>query len=187
MGDDVDGEDGDGVQGYVMGDDQVVGRRGRGRVLQLPAQPGWRRRNVAPGVAAPGEGMELMALNPDSAGGLFDITNLGAVITFQARPQRPFRAERLIATVRRVPDVVAGVPQNIALCDGIFIGTQLMQATRGAFDIETFTATAFGVRMQLVPADPGMDVQLPIRAFGPAFVGTQAILVSLLFMGRTIQ
>jgi hypothetical protein len=186
MGDELDGEDG--MEGDELDGDSVVGRRyRRGRLLRLPARPGWRRRDLAPGVHAPGEGLELMALVPDLFGGLFNAANNGAIITFQARPQRPFRSERLLVTVRRVADVVAGVPANIALCDGIFVGTTLSQITRGAFDIENFAPTAFGVRMSLVPAAPGIDISLPVRLFGPALVGTQALLISCLFMGRSIQ
>ena len=191
LGMDVMGDDED-VEGYeVVGDeddvDGAAAPRRRGTILRLPPKPGWRRRVITAGVPKPGQGLELLAFVPDSAGGVFDSTNVGAVITFSARPQRPFRAERLLATVRRVPDAVAGLPPGIALCDGIFVGTTLSQLSRGAFDIENFSPTAFGVRMSLVPAEAGIDITLPIRLFGPAPTGTQAVLVSLLFMGRSIQ
>jgi len=193
-GDDMEGED-DAVVGYVMGDGEVVGarRHGRGhrggRVLKLPARPGWRApgRMAAPGVPSPGEGQELMPLTGDSAGGVFSLANAGAIITFSARPQRPFQCQRLIAIVTRFPDPVAGLPLQRILCDGQFIGTSLMQIVRGAFDIEVFPVTAFGVRQSLVPAEPGIAVELPCRAFGPAFVGVQAIAVTVAYLGLSIQ
>lgn len=190
MGDldgDVDGDlDGD-VDGYVMGDGPAVVGRRRRRALYLPPAPGWRHREAAPGVPLPGQGMELLPLTPDLAAGAFSVANLGAIITFSARPQRPFRPERFLVTVKRFPDAVAGIPQQIAESDGIFVGTTLSQLTNGRFDIENFDKTAFGVRMQLVPAAPGIDLKISVALAGPALTGTQSIIVSMLFMGRSIQ
>jgi len=182
-GDDMDGED-------SMGDDTMGRRRrrARGHSMQLPPKPGWRRGEVAPGIQAPNEGLELLTLEPDLNGGTFDATNVGSIITFTAKPQRPFQAERLIALVSRVPDAVAGVPAGFIVSDGIFVGTQLQQLTRGGnFNLEVFSPTAFGVRMRLSPAAPGIDLTIATRVLGPAPTGTQAFIVSLQFLGHSLR
>lgn len=190
MGDSSDGDyaEGDELDGEDMGDD-TMGRRRRNRhVMALPAKPRWRRGEVAPGIQAPNEGLELLTLEPDLNGGTFDATNVGAIITFTAKPQRPFQAERLIALVSRVPDAVAGVPAGFIVSDGIFVGTQLQQLTRGGnFNLEVFSPTAFGVRMRLSPAAPGIDLTIATRVLGPAPTGTQAFIVSLQFLGHSLR
>lgn len=189
MGEDVEGDDLDGDD--LDGDDTMGARRRRrhrGHVMALPAKPKWRQGEVAPGIQAPNEGLELLTLEPDSNGGTFDTTNIGAVITFTAKPQRPFQAERLIALVSRVPDAVAGVPAGFVVSDGIFVGTQLQQLTRGGnFNLEVFSPTAFGVRMRLSPAAPGIDLTIGTRILGPAPTGTQAFIVSLQFLGHSLR
>src|SRR5690242_659630 len=169
-----DSSDGDYADGDVDGDDTMGrGRRHRGHVMALPPKPAWRHGEVAPGIQAPNEGLELLTLEADSNGGTFDATNVGAVVTFTAKPQRPFQAERLIALVSRVPDAIAGVPAGFVVSDGIFVGTQLQQLTRGGnFNLEVFSPTAFGVRMRLSPAAPGIDLTIGTRVLGPAPTGT---------------
>jgi hypothetical protein len=143
---------------------------------------------VAPGIQAPSEGLELLTLEPDDNGGTFDTSNIGSVITFTAKPQRPFQAERLIALVSRVPDATAGVPAGFIVSDGIFVGTQLQQLTRGGtFNLEVFSPTAFGVRMKLSPAQPGIDITIGCRVQGPAPTGTQAFIVSVQFLGHSLR
>lgn len=190
MGDDLDGDD---LDGDVMGDDldgmAVVGRRVarvRGTMARLPGRPGWRQGIVTPGIALPRQGMEMLTFVPDSNGGVFDTSNIGALITFTARPQRPYRPERLVAFVSRTADAVAGVPAGFVLSDGIFVGTALNQLTRGEFNIEVYGPTAFGVRMSLSEASPGIDITIKTR-LTIAPTGTQAVGVSLQFLGRSLR
>jgi hypothetical protein len=191
MGDDLDGDD---LDGDVMGDDldgmAVVGRRviraRTGAMARLARKPDWRHGIVTPGIALPRQGMEMLTFVPDSNGGVFDTTNIGALITFTARPQRPYRPERLVAFVSRTADAVAGVPAGFVLSDGIFVGTALNQLTRGEFNIEVYGPTAFGVRMSLSEASPGIDITIKCRLTIPP-VGTQAVGVSLQFLGRSLR
>jgi len=185
----LDGED---VDGYVMGEEiHVVGRGRRGgSVLRLPPRPAWRGRMAAPGVPSPGEGLEILPLTADINSGVFTALIPGAggagIITFSARPQRPFRSERLVAIVTRIPD--AGVfPLARVECTGQFVGTQLMQITKGNFDVELFPVLAFGVRQQHIESQPGIDITLALLLRGPALVGAQAIQVTLTYFGRSVQ
>lgn len=190
---DVDGDyaEGDDLEGDDYAGDDTMGARRRRRprrAMALPPKPAWRQGEVAPGIQAPNEGLELLTLEPDLNGGTFDATNVGSIITFTAKPQRPFQAERLIALVSRVPDAVAGVPAGFIVSDGIFVGTQLQQLTRGGnFNLEVFSPTAFGVRMRLSPAAPGIDLTIATRVLGPAPTGTQAFIVSLQFLGHSLR
>lgn len=176
--DDMDGEEVVDLEGDVLG---ARGRRRRhrrkGTLVRLPPKPGWRRRQIAPGIQAVAEGLEPLPLTGDLNGGVFNAAN--PAITFAARPQRPFRAERLLASV-----VLTGGATGIVVCDGIFIGTSLQTVQRGAFDVAFFAANSFGVRLCLAPAQPGVDVSLPCRFVGTIGAGTAV--VSLLFLGRTL-
>jgi len=189
-GDDVDGDDIDGDD--IDGDDVVGRRRRRARrsakhMMALPPKPGWRRGEVAPGIQAPREGLELMTLDPSNGTGTYTLATTASTITWTGRPQRPFRAERFIAIVNRQPDAGGVLPTAAVVSDGIFVGTQLQQLTRaGVFNVEMFSPTAFGVRMQLAPAAPGLDVTVNTRLLGAALTTTQTIIVSLTFMGHSL-
>lgn len=179
--DDDDEEDMEDVEGDVVG----ARRRARApKLLKLPRKTNWRKKVLTNGINAPREGMELLTLTPDSANGVFSTANIGAVIRFVGRVQRPFRAERLVAFVSRVAD--AGVvPPGFVLCSGVFVGTALQQLTLGEFNVEMFGPTAFGVRMQLAPAAPGVEIVMGVR-LTVAPTGTQAVQVSLQFLGRSL-
>lgn len=175
-GDDFSGVDGD--------DMDVVGAMTMRRptsMLRLPAKPGWRQGQVAPGVWGPRQGMEPLPLTGNPVAGFSaagpNLANL------DARPQRAFRAERLLCTVLRTG---ASATARV-ICSGIFIGTALQSVELGDFDIELLgNANAFGVRLALQPAAPGILVRLPVHLVGPALVGADTIIVFAMFLGRTI-
>jgi hypothetical protein len=175
MGEELLGIDDDDIEGD---DFAVVGAGRRKRLVRLPKRPKWRDRNAAPGVPLPGEGMEPLPLTPNLNGGVFNAANLA--INFEARPQRPFRGERPLATV-----VLAGGAAGIVVCDGIFVGTNLQLVELGSFDVAFFAPTAFGVRLALVQAEPGVLIRLPLRFVGAIGGGTAT--VSILMLGRTIS
>ena len=176
------------MNAYVMGDDEVVGEEvvgddvvgysSRGRMLRLPPRPTWRQGQISPGVWGPRQGLELLPLTPDAGGGVFSPTTTN--INYTARPQRPFRGERLLASVRRTN--AAGIT---VLCGGIFIGTSPQLVELGNFDIEFFSPTAFGVRMSMTPADPGILVRLPCFTSSTPAAG-DALAVTLVLLGHTI-
>lgn len=176
---DVEGDDEDDMEGYDVVGARPLARRPakRGGVMRLPRKPAWRSRMAAPGVPIPGQGLEPLPLTADLAGGIFATAT--PAIAFQARPQRPFRAERLLASV-----VLTGDAAGIVVCDGIYVGTSLQTVELGSFDVSFFAPTAFGVRLSLIPAAPGILIRLPCRFVGT--IGTGTAVVSLLFLGRTI-
>lgn len=172
----------------VMGDDyEVVGAArprllravARQRVMRLPAKPGWRHQ-IAPGVPGPAQGLEPLPLTPTLNAGVFDAVN--PAIDFNARPQAPFRAERLLATVRRS----AGAAGIIIQCQALFIGRELQQVESGPFDVEFFAPTAFGVRLNLCQAEPGILIRLILNA-NPVVPPGETVAVSMMFLGRTIR
>lgn len=174
--DDVEGDDDEDVEGYdVVGAKRAIVRRGG--LMRVPKKPAWRKRMAAPGVPIPGQGLEPLPLTADVNSGVFNSGNPN--IAFQARPQRPFRAERLLASV-----VLTGGAAGIVVCDGIYVGTALQTVELGSFDVSFFAPTAFGVRLSLVPAAPGILIRLPCRFVGT--IGEGTAVVSLLFLGRTI-
>lgn len=172
---DVLGEDAE-----LDGDMAVVGARGRrGAMLRVPPRPAWRRQ-IAPGVAMPGQGLEPLPLVPDAGAGIF--TPALSSITWTATPQRPFRAERLICRVARS----SGAGGVVVLAQAILIGAQLAQVDAGAIDLEAFAPTAFGVRLNLPPTTPGMRIVLPCNA-APAVPAGETVAVTLTLLGRVIR
>lgn len=157
---------------------RAVASAGKKRMLALPPKASWRTTQLAPGVQTPGQGLIPLPLIPDVAAGVFAAAT--TAINFQARPQKPFRAERLLATVRR-----SGAAGVIIFCDTMFVGTDLQTAEVGAFDIENFGPTAFGVRLCLKPAEPGVLIRLACRAT-PAPGGADTVAVGLMFLGQYI-
>ena len=134
------------------------------RVLSLPDAPDWRSQ-VAPGVHAPGVGMSVLPLTPDNGTGVFTATT--GFIRWTAQPQRPFRGERLVAIVSRSAGVSA-----------VQIGQQ---------PLEAFAPTAFGVRMMMVQAEPGILVSIPVTLLGPALAGADTITCSLVLFGEEVR
>lgn len=181
------------TEGDVMGDEtegdyQTVGarRRGRGRPgqrrqLALPPKPGWRNQ-LAPGVPMPGEGLQPLPLRPNLNNGVF--TAGVTAIQFTARPQAPFHPERLLASVRRTGTAAAG---NIIAAQNLFVGRDLQLVELGEFDVEFFSPTAFGVRLQLDAAQPGVLISIDCIAIGATLTTTDTLAVSLMFLGRSIR
>ena len=183
-GDDVLGDD-------VLGDEedfQVVGavRRPvrRLRAARAPVRrgmmltrPRWRNQ-LAPGVPIPGQRLQPLQLTPSANNGVFAaaFTN----INFVARPQVPFRAERILASVRR-----SGAAGILVLALNVFVGRQMQLVELGnGFDIEFFGPTAFGVRLALDACEPGVEIRIGCSTSAvPA--GADTLATSILLLGRS--
>lgn len=174
MGEEVLGDD---LDGSVLGDATVGAARRR--TLALPKRPAWRRQ-LAPGVPVPGQGLQPLPLRPTTNNGVF--TDAVQVISFEARPQAPFRAERLLTSVRRS----SGAAAVTIVADNVFVGRDLQLVELGSFDIEFFSPTAFGVRLALVQAEPGVLIRIDTRAVIPV-PADETVTVSMLFLGHTIR
>jgi|HubBroStandDraft_2_1064218.scaffolds.fasta_scaffold09641_5 hypothetical protein len=183
MGDldgDVDGYDVEGSMGAVLG------RGGRHhhrhhRTMALPNKPDWRAGEMAPGVQARGEGLVALPMTPLQNNGLF--TDLIPAITWQGQLQKPFRAERVLFNAARI-----GASATPARCLGqFFVGTDLQQAEIFGIDLELVGApTAFGVRMTLLQAPPGVLVRVPIT-LSSGLTGTDTLFATMMFLGRVIH
>lgn len=183
------GDDDEGVEGYQ---DEMIGAprfympkrapapRMQPPILRLGPVPAWRQA-VAPGVDIPGQVIEQLPFRSDN-NGVFQ-GGLGTSSLFYARPQRAFRGERILATVAR--SAGAGGVQ-VVVNPGIFVGTNLIGADLGDTPIEAFVSNAFGVRMMLSQATPGMEIKIPVELRGTLAVG-ETITVSLVVFGRTIR
>lgn len=190
MGDDVLGDD---VLGDDDGDDDfaVVGaarrqparlRAARGsalaRLMSGAAKPAWRQQ-LAPGVPTPGQRLQPLPMTPSANNGVFSAAF--TAINFVARPQVPFRTERILASVRRT-----GAAGITVLAQNIFVGRQLqLVELGGGFDIEFFGPTAFGVRLALDACQPGVEVRISCVTSGvPA--GMDTLATSILLLGRSV-
>jgi hypothetical protein len=70
-------------------------------------------------------------------------------------------------------------------CDGQFVGTDLQQGSLSSFDLAFFTATAFDVGQQWLPAQPGVEITLNTHFVGTIGGGTGT--ASLMILGSYIQ
>lgn len=176
-----------GLDGDVLGEDVIGAARRLGRpgaaaaiARMLPRSPQWRQR-IAPGVAAPGVGLVPLPLQPDAGGGVF--TNTVTAINYEGRPQKPFRGERLIALVGRS----AGVPTSTrALATGLFVGTDPQQAQMANMDLEVFGPTAFGVRLSMVQAEPGVLIRMPCLTSAGIAVA-ESLSLTLMILGQYVR
>jgi hypothetical protein len=171
-GDDIDGDDG--VDGEVMGL-----RRSRGRMMRIPRKPQWRRQ-LAPGVIQPDEGMVPLPLSALTNGGVFTATV--TQIIFQGQLQKPFRGERLLVSTVRT-----GASSTGRLLGQIFNGTDLQQADINAFDLELVgQATAFGTRLTTKAAEPGVLNRI-ICTLSAGLTGTDTVQANMFWLGRIIH
>ncbi len=186
MGDDDDDE-GSQVVGYADdGSPIVVGarhrrraRRGRQGGLVKLSKPGWRQSQVAPGVIAPDQGMLPLPMV-----GVPSNTFAAAVqnITFQGQIQKPFRGERLLVSTVRTGPTAVGI-----ILGQLFVGTDLNQLDVTQFDVEQVGApNAFGVRLALKPAQPGVFIRL-VCGLSAAVGGADTIFCSVTLLGRGVH
>lgn len=93
----------------------------------------------------------------------------GATVTFQAIPQRPFRAERLVITH-------AGTPGDILVND-VRVGATPQFVAAGSVAAEVFQATAVGSSLRGDTAQPGITVSVQVQntSAGPLAVNASII------------
>jgi len=152
------------------------------RHMALPPKPDWRHGELAHGVNTPDTGMFPLPMS--GTGGTNTFTSTVSSITFQGSLQKPYRAERLIFVVTRIGTTAT----NLRVQGQIFVGTDLQQGELGLLDLETLGAvTAFGTRLTLSPANPGVFVRLQTQLVGGALTGTDTILVNTYFLGQVIH
>ena len=154
---------------------------GNGQSVMIAQRPDWRNGQAAPGVMLPDEGMVPLGMVPDNSTGIF--TAAGATkITWIGRLQKPFRAERLL-----VSSVRTGATATGRLLGQFFVGVDLNMATLQSVDIELYgAATAFGTRLTLLQAPPGVEISVP-TTLSNAVTGTDTVYASVQWSGRIIH
>jgi len=117
----------------------AAGRRVAARAL-MPA---------IPGVPMPGARLQPLGMGASA----FTAAS-GTVLALTARPQRPFKGQRLVVDITRTGASATGLI-TITRLD---IGTANQLVSSGALSAAAFAATAFDVNLQLDPATPGIDI-----------------------------
>lgn len=180
--DDVDGDFE--VIGYDDdGSPLIVGakkkrRRRKGRPGVVLRKSPWRNRQLAPGVIAPDQGMLPLPLT-GQGGSTF--TDTISQITFEGQIQKPFRGERLLVSTVRT-----GASATGRLISQLFVGTDLQQLDVPGFDAEQVgDPAAFGVRLTMVPAQPGVFIRL-VTTLTPALSVGDTIFASVTLLGRYV-
>lgn len=125
-----------------------------------PESPPWRPM-MAPGSPPLGEGHVPLPLTPETYSGMWGNTAgggapAGTTIIFSARPQKPFKANRLITRGTKSGATAIG---NII--GQVFVGTDLQQGELGFFDLESIgAATAFDTWISFKQVEPGVWLRL---------------------------
>jgi hypothetical protein len=145
--------------------------------VKVPA-PKWMNATTSQGVSRPQEEMDFL---PFSTVTISDSRPTGFLL---ARPQRPFRAERLIMSAIRDGSDNSG---NVVIDPAIYLGAVQVGATQGATPITTFAANAFGVRLSMPAAGQGTDVKIYVRALATPAPETPSIVVSAMMIGRAMR
>jgi hypothetical protein len=172
-------------QAIVVGAGAPRGRHARRQLAPHGAsnlqvhRPEWREPQLAPGVIAPDEGLLPLTLS-GAAGNVFSATL--QTITFTGRLQKPFRGERLLVSTVRTGATAVG-----RLIGQLFVGTDLQQAAIAGFDLEQVGANnAFGVRLTMTPAQPGVDISI-VTTLTTALTGTDTIVTTVTILGRIVH
>lgn len=189
--DDVDGDVMGDVMGYggPMGDYEgssavIVGarrrkRRRHGHHAVRVVKPRWRDPQLAPGVIAPDQGMLPLPLTAPN-NNTFDLNN--QTLTFEGQIQKPFRGERLLVSTVRTGTTATG-----RLISQLFVGTDLQQLDVPGFDAEQVgDPNAFGVRLTMKPAQPGVFIRL-VTTLNVALTTTDTIIATVTLLGRNIH
>lgn len=147
-----------------------------------PGHPGQRLdwQHSKHGNHVPDEKLHPMPLNPDTNNGVF--TAAVTLITYVARPQKPFRGERLLTIVTRSG---ASAAAAIPISEGIFVGVDLQQVQAGNIPIEFWVVNAFGVRLYMVDANPGIEVRMPV-VLTSALAGADTLTALIMILGRAL-
>jgi len=162
-----------------------MGRGGPGGNSMLPAgapNPPWLQKSNPYGISQPIEGLIQLPLAPlDNVGAM---TATVTAIKFIGRVQRPFRGERVVATLTRSGATAA--TQTIRAINGIIVGVVPQQAQIGNTNLAEWASTAFGVRMAMNVAYPGVDITCNTQLLGAAPTAPDSITIDLTIYGKYV-
>jgi len=171
---DVVGDDG-GMDGDDMEGSMVLGAgRGRRHNQRVPT-PRWMNATTSQGVSRPQEEMDFLPFDQAA----FAIAQTTGILI--ARPQRPFRGERLI--LNAIFSTGADASANFVIDPAIYVGAVQVGASQGATPIAAFSAQAFGVRLSVPAAGQGTEIKIFLRALTTAV----AAIVTGTLIGRAMR
>lgn len=134
------------------------------------------------GVSPNTEQMHILPLTPQANNGIFSATV--ATISYQARPQRPFRGERPLVTMQATGTTSVGVQPFSTL---ITVGVIPQQVEIGNIPISLWAPTAFGVRLAMTDAAPGVLINFPVQLPTPnPITTTDTLFVQISLIGRVL-
>lgn len=156
-----------------------VRRHRRSRTPVIVRRPGWRAGQLAPGVIAPDQGLLPLPLTGQPSNTFTSVLNN---ITFEGQIQKPFRGERLLVSVVRTGTTAVG-----RLISQLFVGTDLQQLDVPGFDAEQVgDPAAFGVRLTMKPAQPGVFIRL-VTTLSAALTSPDTIYATVTLLGRNVH
>ena len=148
----------------------------------LQAAPPWRGSQVAPGVMAPTE--QQLVLGFVAQDGIDSFVNGGTNRkVYVARPQKPFRGERLLISV--VP--TAGAIGQLVRVTNISVGVDPQFVAVNPVPAAAFAPGAFDTRLCVTAAIPGIDVSIGLDFLGPAIPPGEQISLSVMIIGKAIM
>jgi hypothetical protein len=181
-------------RGGQGGHPMLPGGRGGGRnPLQggmapnmMPANaphPGWLQNANPFGISAPIEGLIQLPMKPQDAAGTGTFSATVTSIAFLGRTQRPFRGERVVATLTRI-GTTAATP-TVRTASGIIVGVVPQQAQIGATNLSEWAGSNFGVRMAMNVAFPGNDITTTCNLVG-TLTAPDTIVTDITVYGRYV-
>jgi hypothetical protein len=160
----------------VVGDDDTTEGEGlvtlgaARRVVRV-ATPRWMRGATSQGVSRPQEELDFLPFE------LVSLAAAGDTGVLIARPQRPFRGERLVMERTGAGDAV--------IDPAIFVGAVQVGASQGAAPVSAFSSESFGVRMSFPAAGQGTEIKIFVRAI--TVPGPDPLVVTAVLFGRTMR
>jgi hypothetical protein len=162
-----------------MGSLDVMGDVGARRRRKRAKRGGTNLRMLVP--AIPGQPAIGVRLQPLGFGATAFTLTSGTILALTARPQRPFRGQRLIVDVARTGTTATG----LVTLTRVDVGTQNQLVSSGALSVTAFAATAFDANIQIDPATPGIDMTLQF-AITAAPTTTDRVDISATIFGTTV-
>lgn len=167
---------GDGEEGFVVG--QHLARYNGHRARHRIPKPHWMGNVPGQGISLPQEEMDplpFVAVTVAAAG------TTGQLL---ARPQRPFRGERLVLFATKISDG-SDFSLNALINGAIFVGATQIGAAQGQTPFNAFRPDAFGVRLSWPAAGQGTDIVIPFILSTAAPSG--GVFVSGVVFGRAVR
>jgi hypothetical protein len=115
--------------------------------------------NLVPWNSIPPRPKADEAMFPLGLGGVTFVNGGPTTLQLIARPQRAFRGERLVISQQKA--LSAGQFRQVAIVD-IKVGDVSQKVGGGSLPVEVFASDAFGVRLMLDAAVPGVDITLTL-------------------------